>query len=186
MLVTVQNANDFLQTSGEDKAMEWYIAQATLILQSLCNVASFDTGNVSEVKKYNANGPYYLNCPIKGGNSITAINGEATTTWVNNTDYLIRWSSVIFDKPISSDKWGNVTIQYDAWYTTVPEDLKKALLLLVAGVRSKAKGLGVQSFTQGDLSVTYSNDDSIFWTAKAQKTLIDLVISKYKFTRIYS
>jgi len=188
MYITLAEANAFLELSWKDTLVNIYISQAENILHSLCNVESFHDDSTTERHEYNANWPYYLKRHPRG-NAITEINGVGVS-YTEGTEYILSGRTILFANSVTleakSTERDYIEFTYTSWFETIPTDIKNAMFILVWWLQAKAKGVGLSSYSQGDISVSYSSTDETFGTSTNQKTIIDRIIGKYKFIDIYA
>lgn len=124
----------------------WQDARLTL-LQTVCEayvkkfVWNVLAQNYTERVKYSNtyhDGSFFLqNTPV---NSISNIGGTAFS-WVLWTDYVIEGKRVMVYELSkyfpTNNRFDSYTITYNAWYVSVPEDIKLAIYMLVWAEYSK-------------------------------------------------
>ena len=167
--VTTADINTFLWTSGEDTLINMLNWIATSQINNYLWVSDLNSAtytneeydlygnNSSFFNKYNLLNPvnpnyvYYLK--QINPTSVTHINTVAI--W----NYKLNWRRLELENiPANTEQvFNKVKITYIAWYTTIPEDIKMVVYNLVWFMYNSRKAQGINSFTQGQLSVSYAN-----------------------------
>lgn len=163
---------------------------------------------VTETKKYDGNGLAHLYVDdLVSVDTIwfTANNAtaDAGTITLSTTDYYLYQN----DDPNRTPKnkivlnpyggqhcfdrgWQNIWVKGSFGYAaTVPEDIQMVATKLVASIIKTGKDDGVQSFSQGDYSVTYRSFESIINNDLSVKTILNFykkptAINGFKMSRI--
>ena len=175
--ITVTEANEFMGTSWEDTLVTSLISYSESLLNTKLNVTTLESVPHDEEHKYNGAGPYY----------VKELNPTVLTTVDNlviTGTYKFFWRKLLLEySPTPVDiVWNMITLQYTAWYVTIPEDIKTVMLMLVSWVYNKRKSVGIKSFEQGEVSVTYNTQEEV----SSFQDMYNLVISKYSKNDIYS
>lgn len=184
---TTSDVNTYLETSGEDTNIASLILQAENLINRFCGVSSLATQTITaERHKYCWVWPYYLkNIPI---NSITHINGSAITLteW---TDYMATGRRVIFNDTVDTSQYNTtfwyITFTYTCGYSTIPDAVKQACLMIVAWLYNYRKAVGVNQFTQGDLSISLASN-GVLGLKTDELNNIRMLLAPYKIVNVIS
>lgn len=188
---TITDINTFLWTSWEDNLinmLNWvatsqinnYLWVNTLNSATYTNEEYDLYGNNSSFfdrynfNNYTPNNIYYLR--QINPTSITHIN------WVAVWNYKLEWRRLELENiPANTEQvFNKVKITYIAWFSVIPEDIKMIVYNLVWFMYNNRKAQGINSFTQGQLSVSYANWEKSFeeiqfilaWLDKYKKNII--------------
>lgn len=191
--ISTAEANTYLETTGEDTNVADLVTQACYMIDRFCNRESgstyfaFQADTITNERyKYNWVWPYVLKWfPI---NSITQINWT-TVTLTEFTNYLLEWSTVTFDTGVDLSGYNTtrniMRISYTKWYATIPNDIKTACKMIVAGLYHIRKVKWVSSFTQWDIQISLDSNWVFGWDSKKYDEIC-LLLAKYKTINVLS
>lgn len=169
MYVSLNEIKNYLNDPVMDdtKAQYLYDSSAT-ILHTACRVTTFDDEVITEYHDYSFDDTYMLKSHVR---DVVSIGGVAVTS----DDYFIKGRRITTDKGYEADKRWRVAIVYNAGFLNTPWDIKSCILSLCAYCNTQSKSQGISSYTQGDVSITYSTQD------QEQKMILSSVVWKYWF-----
>ena len=142
-------------------------------INNYCWVDSFEQWQYTETFTYIWYWPYFLkNYPAT---SLDKINDEAVS-YTLDTDYRLKNDRILeFASHITleeNENFNTIKFTYTAWYSTLPDDIKLATLMVVGNLFNDIRKNGISAYQQGDLSITYDKE-------KLNETLKN-VLSKYR------
>lgn len=164
----------FLWISEEDILINNLNWIATSYINDYLDIDTlYSSTYTNEEYDYN-NNIYYLN--NINPTSITSIN--SVSPWLYK---LYGRKLELQYSPINTDYvFNKIKITYVAWYSVIPEDVKAVVYNLVWFLYNNRKAQGINSFSQGQLSVSYANWEKSFeeiqfilaWLDKYKKNII--------------
>lgn len=132
-LITTADAKLFLgiDDADSDTAIAQLIPKAEALFYSFIKVDSLEVITKEEIAHFRGYAVRFKNFPVTAINSIDGVVYTGTE-W---DDYLVSKNEVKFLKPDFLDKvkLNRIKINYNYGYSTIPEDLKLAILILVSG-----------------------------------------------------
>lgn len=185
--VNITELNNFLGTSGIDSTITDMGESAEALLDTLIGTVGLEqrTGITEYFKPgyspvYDEEGSvfYLKNTPVT---DVTKVNGVDPGTVL--TDFIIEYNRVELKTPVSASNTFpyRYTIEYTAGYTTIPEDVKLAVLTLASAIYTTKGSQGVASFRQDLLSVNYKADGILDTIGDPEKKgQVQAVVNKYK------
>jgi hypothetical protein len=99
------------------------------------------------------------------------------------TDFIIESNRIELKNPLTPSTTFpyRYTIEYSAGYSTIPEDVKLAVLTLASAIYTTKGSQGVASFRQDLLSVNYKADGILDTIGDPEKKgQVQAVVNKYK------
>lgn len=165
--------------NDQDTYLTNLLITATSLLNKICGVDSFakwDYTDRIEEQKINWNIIYLRNKPVI---SIKKINWE-NYNGVIWTDYdIFRNRKIVFAKSNFTTKFGYITIEYEAWYTTIPYDIELMTYMLASWIDKNKDFDWVSSYKLWDETITFwwktdTENDRIYTRFK---NLLDKYIS---------
>ena len=154
-LITLQDAKTFLGIwdNESDAEINQIIPQAEALFYSLLKVDSLEVQIKTEIVPFRDKTARFKNFPI---NSIIQIVGEdyKGQEWA---DYLTSKNEVKFLQPdfLGKVKNNRLQIKYNFWFSTIPTDIKLAILILVAGLYNIKENYGTTSCKIGQESFSF-------------------------------
>lgn len=156
-LITTDEAKTFLgiDDSDSDSAIAQIIPQAEALFYSLIKVDSLEVWSKEEIVFFDVrrHALRFKNFPVNAINSIdgVAYSGEE---W---TDYLVSKNEVKILEPdfLSKVKLWRIKVSYNYGYTTIPQDLKLAILILVSGLYNAKENYGTTVCKIGMESINF-------------------------------
>lgn len=123
MWITTEELKDYTQINYSVANIENWIKQGQQIILNYLDMDELETGTYEE--KFNGGKMIYQpkNLPITKINSIKIDDIEVD-------DYVYTPYLIIFDD-ITNDGFQNVVINYDAGFEIIPDDIKRALAIVV-------------------------------------------------------
>jgi hypothetical protein len=121
---------------------------------------------------------YLKNSPIT---DVTKVNGVDPGSV--GTDFIIESNRIELKNPLTPSTTFpyRYTIEYSAGYSTIPEDVKLAVLTLASAIYTTKGSQGVASFRQDLLSVNYKADGILDTIGDPEKKgQVQAVVNKYK------
>ena len=168
VLTTLPAVKEYLgiTVSTYDTLIEGFIHRATDMIENYCS-RHFRAADYTEYHDGRGLAELYPNeYPV---NSVSHIYDDPDWVWgtdteVDSDDYRIRDNAVIVLKSGTfSDDVQNIKLEYNAGYSTIPEDLAQACIEQCAWMfRQSAEGaslLGVTAKSHADGSVSYTAQD---------------------------
>lgn len=174
--ITEADVNTFLGTSWETTLIDMLISMAESALNTELRIDGLSVDDYTEYYEVNDFGFFVLK-QIQP-NSVTSINDVA----VSSSDYLLEGRKLTLSVNYTADKWNRIKIIYNAGYATTPQDVKTMMLHMVSWLYNARKWVGIKSFTQWQLSVSFSSQTELDTFSMMYKA----IISKYKKNDIYS
>ena len=173
--ISVAEANSYLSLPWEDTLVTSLISYAEAKINSYLWVTTLSSTTYTE-EKYNFkwNWPYYLSSI--NPTSLTEVDGVAFS-W----DYQLYGRELKFYLPLvcNDTMWNKITFTYVAWFSVIPDDIKKAMLDLVWLYYNSRKTNWLNSFTQGQITVNYwsknvieKQDEILTWLRSYKKNNI--------------
>ncbi len=172
--------NLYLWVSWEDNLINLLNRTATSLINSylwvdeLKNTTYTDEEHDFYWNNWIPNNIYYLK--QINPTEITSINWKSAWNYkLNGRRLELQYS------PINTDTiFNKVKITYKAWFLEIPEDIKMVAYNLVWFMYNNRKWQGINSFTQGQLSVSYSNWEGTYeeiqyilaWLDKYKRNII--------------
>ena len=155
--VSTNELNNYLWTSWEDTLINILNWIATARINNFLWVTDLNavTGG-QEKQDYNWKTQYLLK--ELNPSNLTLVNGSSVVGSVN-----ITWRLLSFEyAPINTDNiFNKITFTYNYWFTTIPEDIKAVVYEIVWQLYNTRKAVWVSSFTQWQITVSFTNDDNL-------------------------
>lgn len=178
MLVTVNEAKEVLGIEGQDDLLESLIKRASASIESYCR-REFDAQDITEEFKGTGSKEYVpAQYPINSISKLSVRTGligqdswrEISSNLYNHNGNVVMYSGTFSDKPRM------YKLEYNAGYSTIPDDIKQATIDLVGFFYITRQGRGIKSEKIGDYSVTFADfTDAI--EAIGVRTLLDTYIN---------
>ncbi len=190
--VSVADINAYLWTSGEDVLIGILNKSAESILNSLIGTTWLTSVDVTEKMNY----PTYsddswmfrgriLYLSAVNPTLIKTIDGVTMTSW----DYEITWNRVFLKNTLTLQTtfpFKN-TFVYTAWFSTIPDDIKQAIYIIVWALYNTRNSQAMDSFRQGELSINYSKTGAMEDIMNPESfSVLSSIINKYKVPFILS
>ena len=148
-----------------------------IIVNFIGDISTSDkTENLSLCDIWRCSQVYLKNKPVT---AIKKINW-VSYTWVLNTDYLIENNKAIINdlyQYLTNLKFNMFSIEYTAGYTTIPDDVKLAMLTLTAQEFNKKDWTVVKGYKLWPRTVDF---DNTLWQAEWTLNSIKGILSSYK------
>lgn len=179
--VTTTEVNTFLGTSWEDSLITLLWDMVESFLHTSLRITSFSTATYNEFHEatfpLNLNEKHFYILKELNPTVLTAINDIN----VSSDDYLLEGRMLNLDTTYTVDDWNRVKFTYTAWFSTIPQDVKSMVLYGISGLYNARKGVGIKSFTQGQLTVSYNSQAEVDMFSSMYKSLME----KYKKNDIF-
>jgi len=174
--VSTAEINEFLWISWEDALVVVLNWIATSKINNFLGVTDLNAKVWwEEIQDYTWKAEYILK--ELNPSNITLVN-DSSVIWDTN----ITWRLLTFEyAPNNTDiVFNKIKFTYDYWFSTIPADIKMAVFWIVWYLYNSRKTAGVASFTQWQISVSYTADDNF-----KIENIISGLLKKYIKNNIY-
>lgn len=190
--VSVSEINTVLGTSWEDTLIGVLNNSAESILNSLIGTTWLNSWDITEKINYPTFRNDFWMFPWRvlyvqwvNPTVVKSVDWVTLTSW----DYEITWNKVFLKDTMNlqTDFPYKNTIIYTAWFTTIPNDIKQAIFLIVWALYNTKTSQNIDSFRQWELSINYSKDTVMNNIMDPESfSLLSSIINKYKVPLILS
>lgn len=177
-LVTADEAKVALRAiggTGDDTALDNAIARADQMMAAWCGFPMTTTGirtleSASYVLEVDGDGTRDLYLPIRPVTAVASVYDDTQWTW--SSDDLVASSDYALDTykgrirltetashGVFAEGDGNVKVTCTAGFSTVPEAIKQACILMVRHIWRLQADQGVENRSEGGGSATYRSED---------------------------
>lgn len=144
--------------TSKDTTLTLILDSANSKLNHLCWVDSFAKWEYTQLiekrwiyEAYDRLEFYLKNKPVS---QIKELNG-IVYEWVKGDDYLVIYDRRICLKKVQLNSWDMLTIKYEAWYETIPDDLKLMEMMLGSWIYQSDWFEWISSYKLWDESITF-------------------------------
>lgn len=162
-LVVVSEIRTFLQIKGtaDDELLQALITAASTMFETLCN-RSFKS--IADTGLYDGSGGFRQFLPSYPIISVASVDVDGISvpfagTSTTATGYRLGTNSIIRNGQKFPVGIGNVKVTYTAGYATIPEDLARACIHMVAFMYRGGSRVGESSKSVGGGTTSYSIKD---------------------------
>lgn len=171
--------------TSKDTTLTLILDSANSKLNHLCWVDSFAKWEYTQLiekrwiyEAYDRLEFYLKNKPVS---QIKELNG-IVYEWVKGDDYLVIYDRRICLKKVQLNTWDMLTIKYEAWYETIPDDLKLMEMMLWSWIYQSEWFEWISSYKLWDESITFGE---VSWyngklTPDDQYFSFTVLLNKYK------
>jgi hypothetical protein len=190
--LSTADINAYLWTSWEDTLIATLNKSAEIIFNNLIWSDWLSSWDVTEKFSYPTiadNNWFFIGHILYLKNINPTVIKEVDWVAVTSWEYEITWQKVFLKNALSFQSafpYKN-SILYTAWFSTIPDDVKQAIYMIVGALYNTRTSQWLDNFRQDLLAVTYSKT----WTLESiidpnSFSLLSSIVNKYKVPLILS